>query len=252
MALNPQGADSALNDQKPGVIIGIRVRDPQSATLTATVEGGIIRLLDSNGRLQEFTIATTTKAFTASKDTYVYINGAGAVAYLEVANGAAKPSQAPLIATGGVGSFFIGKVVTDGTRVISGGVTMYSGNFSSAWTQSAEGIDMSFVTATQGATYWQAPFDLRLLKAQASVNAALSATDAGTITLASGVNDVYTNLTNGVITLALSSAVGTRADCFPTAFQFVRGGDYLRLTSAKTTTGGAATVQLIYAQSTRP
>ena len=252
MAFNPQGADSGLNDQKPGIIYGIRVRDPQSATLTATVEGGIVRLLDSNGRLQEFTIQTTTKAFTLSKDTYVYINGAGAVAYLEVANNAVKPTQATLLTTGGVGSYFVAKVVTDGTRVVSGGVSTYSGNFSSAWINSSEPVEASFVTANQGAYYWQAPFDLRLLKAQASVSSPLGATDAGTITLASGINDVYTNMTNGVITLALSSAVGTRADCFPTTGQFIRAGDYVRFTSAKTTTGGTAMVQVVYTQSTRP
>lgn len=251
MAFNPQGADSGLNDQKPGIIYGIRVRDPQSATLTATVEGGIVRLLDSNNRLQEFTIATATKAFTASKDTYVYINGAGAIAYLEVANNAVKPTQATLITTGGIGSFFVGKVVTDGTRVVSGGVSTYSYNFSSAWTNSGE-LDISFVTGEQGATYWQAPFDLRLLKAQASVYAALGATDTGTIQLAAGVNDIYTNMTNGLITLAISAAIGTRGDAFPTGLQFIRQGDCIRITTAKTTAGGRAMLQFTYAQSTRP
>lgn len=244
MAIAPQAGDSALYDSKPGVLLGLIVRDPQSATLTATVEGGVVRILDSNNRLTEFTIAEATKAFTASKDTYVYINGSGAVAYLEVANGAAKPSQATLISTGGTGSYYIAKVVTDGTRVTDGGVTdlrpMSAGDIRDAV------VALSFEASEVGAYYWYAPTDCRILRIQSIPFKAVAATDNGTITAAVGVNDKYTAVTTGVVTHTASDAIGQRRACFPTAVNFVQKGQVLRLTTAKATGGGKLNVQITF------
>lgn len=56
--------------------------------------------------------AIATRAFTASKDTYVYIDSAGVVQYSEVANGAAQPSLA-------AGAKWLSKVVTGASTISS-------------------------------------------------------------------------------------------------------------------------------------
>lgn len=251
MASGPsnQAQNAQALDVGTGVVFGLVARDPGSATLTTIIEGGRIRLqidpaLYSAVPQNEWAIQDTSKAFTASKDTYVYVSSAGALGYIEVANAATKPTLATLVATGGYGAQFIAKVVTDGSRVVAGGVTdlrQFAGSFALS-----AGTTASFVTASQGAVYWKAPQKVRILGAQATVTAALGATDTGTITLASGINDVYTNMTNGVITLAISATVGTRGACVPTTSHILGPGQAVRLTSAKTTTGGAAEVQILY------
>lgn len=249
MSLNAQIAQGAFECACPGVLTGYIVRDPGSATLTATIEGGVI-LQQLSGTaasgvgLTYTTQQQTTKAFTASKDTYVYVNSAGALGYLEVANGAAKPSLATLISTGGVGSQFIAKVVTDGSRVTAGGVSDLR-QLVGADLRSFES-KAGFAAADVGATYWIAPQRCAIIAAQATVTTALANTDAGTVTFAIGQNDVYTAVTTGVITLALSSALGTRAACVPTALNIVQAGQSVRLTSAKATAGGEAQVQVLY------
>lgn len=253
MAWNPQVGEKSLGNEQPGVVTGLVVRDPGSATLTTTIEGGWIKLaIDPTsaanlGKITaEWRIADTSKAFTASKDTYVYVSSAGALGYIEVANGAAKPSQATLTTTGGYGAQFIAKVVTDGTRVTAGGVTDLRQNTAGADMQS-DSILGSFAAATS-TTYWKAPARVRIWSAQATVQVALANTDAGTFTFATGVNDVYTNQTNGVITLALSSAIGTRAACFPSDSYIIDAGQTLRISAAKTTVGGQATVQILFSR----
>lgn len=249
MSLNTQIALGAFDNVSPGVLTGYIVRDPGSATLTATIEGGAIlqQLSGTAASGVNLTLTTqqdTTKAFTASKDTYVYVSSAGALGYLEVANNAAKPSLATLVATGGVGAQFIAKVVTDGTRVTAGGVSDLR-QMSGADLRS-ETLKVGFAAADVGANYWIAPQRCAIVKAQATVITALAGTDAGTITFATGINDVYTNVTTGVITLALSSALGTRAACVPTALNIVQAGQTVRITSAKTTAGGGANCQFLY------
>lgn len=227
--------------------VGLIVRDPQSATLATTIEGGLIRLSSSTPgeEYNEFRIADTSKTFTASKDTYVYVSSAGALGYDELANDAAKPSQADIEALGGVGAQLIAKVVTDGTRITDGGVTDLR-QFSGADVVNAGVGYMSFAATEVGDMYWVAPCDLRILKAVACVVDTLAGTDAATLTFYSGVNDKYTALTNGVITLALSSATGTRASCVPTAYRTLRAGNSVKITGAKTTAGGTCDVNIIY------
>lgn len=249
MSLNPQIALGSFDTSYIGVLTGLVVRDPGSATLTTTVEGGsLLQQLSgtaaSGVSLTLTGIQDTSKTFTASKDTYVYVNSAGAIAYLEVANGAAKPTLATLVATGGAGSQFLAKVVTDGSRVTAGGVSDLR-QMSGADVRS-ETIKVGFAAADVGANYWIAPQRCAIIKSQATVITALANTDAGTITFATGINDVYTAVTNGVITLALSSALGTRAACVPTALNVVGAGQTLRVTSAKTTAGGGANCQWLY------
>lgn len=241
---NKQIAKAWLDDVGLGVLTGLIVRDVTSTSLATTVEGGVIRMYSSTPgeAFNEFQIQDTAKTFTASKDTYAYVSSAGALGYIEVANGAAKPTQATLEAAGGVGAQFIAKVVSDSDEITS--VTDLR-QLSGADIRS-DSFTVSFATAEQGAGYWVAPVKCRILKAQSSVQVALANTDAGTITFAVGVNDIYTAVTTGVITLALSSAIGTRASCVPTAVNIVDAGQTLRYTSAKTTAGGRTITQILY------
>ena len=240
---NAAALDPAFGGTGLGVITGLIVRDPQSATLATTVEGGWIRLLVS-GVQTLFRIADTAKTFTASKDTYVYISSAGALGYYEASNGAAKPSQATIEATGGAGSQLIAKVVTDGSRVTDGGVSDLR-QFAGVDMRSAE-FFQSFASTETGAAYWVAPARVRVWKLQTTAVDTLAGTDAGTITAAVGVNDKYTAMTNGATSLAASSATGTRASALPSAYFIVDAGQSLRLTSAKTTSGGTAITQVLY------
>ena len=241
---NQAALDPNFRGVGPGVVIGLVVRDPQSATLSTTIEGGWILQNTASTQGQLTRIADTAKTFTASKDTYVYITAAGALAYNELANGATKPSQAAIEALGGVGSQLIAKVVTDGSRVTDGGVSDL---------RQIAGVDMqsfsisqSFATTETGAAYWVAPGRVRVWKAVTVAVDTLAGTDAGTVTLAAGVNDKYTDMTNGATSLAASSATGTRASALPSGYFIVDTGQAVRLTSAKTTSGGNAYTQVFY------
>lgn len=243
---NPQQQDDGLGSSPSslGVITGGIVRDPQSATLTTTIEGLWIRQLLSTGRAALSRIADTSKAFTASKDTYVGVTSAGALFYIENTLNDPKPTNAAVIAAGGVGAQLLAKVVTDGTRVTDGGVTDM--RIKAAVQLESFVMSQSFTTADQGPAYWIAPCRIRVWKAQSTVMVDLSGTDAGTITLARGINDKYTDMTNGVVTLALSSATGVRASALPSANFILDAGQSIRLTSAKTTTVGSAITQVLY------
>lgn len=226
-----------IEGDQPGVRFGLIVRDPGSATLTATIEGGVAQVVSTtfNRVVDSYTFAETTNAFTASKDTYVYISAAGVLSYLALANNAAPPTQATL----GVGALRIAKVVTDGSRVTAGGVTDMR-TFAGAGDFIVVGAFSGFLSTTVGAVYIPIMQDCIVRRIDSTVTTALANTDAGTVTAAIGKNDVYTNVTNGAVTLALSSALGVRASATPTAANLIQAGNFLRLTSAKTTSGGAA------------
>lgn len=236
--MEAKGREYLLSGSDRGVVFGLIVRKPASG-LTVTVEGGVIRVgaptTSPPARSIEKTFAQTTQAITASKDAYLYITEAGALAKLEVANGAAKPSQADI----GTNSEFIAKCVSNGTDVT--GVVDLRRDAPHGEIKMLE-VDASFVTATQGGNGTVVPWNGRLIAVEAIVTAALAGTDAGTITPAIGENDVFTNVTGGVVTIPLSSAVDTRVRAIPTALRSIRSGNLLRLTSAKTTSGGAARV----------
>lgn len=247
MPSNAQGAGGFLNDALPGVLHGLIFRDPGSATLTATYEGGEARVKSATTLkgVDVYIIQSSTKAFTASKDTYPYIDGTtGALSYFEQTTGGIKPR----IGTGldiALNSQILAKVVTDGTRVTAGGVTdlrqLSAGDFEVACIG-----QFSFVTAEQGAAYWTAPCNLEIKAIYGSVVGALGATDTGTVTTAIGVNDVYTAVTNGVVTFAISAAVGARAEARPSAVRRLFSGQTVRFTSLKTTTGGRVNMFMLF------
>ena len=80
---------------------------PTSGTLSTTITAGISYV--SGVRVET---AATAHTYTASKDTYTYINAGGFFDYVEVANGAAAPSTP-------ADDLLLAKVVTSGTAVTS-------------------------------------------------------------------------------------------------------------------------------------
>jgi hypothetical protein len=229
---------------RPGVVSGLIVRDPQSATRATIVEGGHILIASAtpSNPPTRYAIQPAAKTFTASKDTYVYVDGVtGAIAYAEVANDAAKPALSALAAN----SQFIAKVVTDGSRIVDGGVTDLR-ELAPAFIESFV-RHVSFVTAGQGATgQWIAPCRGRLLYLKSVVALALGGTDTGTVTAAIGRNNKFAAVTDGVLTLAISAAVAEIDESTPSAANEFNAGDVVRLTAAKTTTGGEAQVEVLW------
>lgn len=247
MSLRAESDFQLGGDRSYGVIFGLVIRDPQSATLTATIEGGWARVKSTTlgQKYAELAVQSTTKAFTLSKDTYVVLKTDGTFVYVEVANGAAKPTQAAIDAAAGADSLYIAKVVTDGTRVIDGGVTDMRKEAPHGEIV-AYSSEQSFESTEQGPQYFTSPIAGRILRIDASVYRPLSATDNGTVQAAIGENDKYTNLTNGLVTVPLSSAVGARASATPSALNSLRAGQTLRLTSAKTTVNGKCGVTVYF------
>jgi hypothetical protein len=80
---------------------------PTSGTLSTTISAGVSYV--SGVRVET---AATAHTYTASKDTYTYINAGGFFDYVEVANGAAAPSTP-------TDDLLLAKVVTSGTAVTS-------------------------------------------------------------------------------------------------------------------------------------
>lgn len=230
-----------------GVIYGLEFPKPASG-LTVTYTGGTARLAPDNTTIsgnrfgRRFRIAGSTKAFTASKDTYVYLDSAGVLSYSEQTTGAAKPTLASLSAPLGQ---YLWLVTTDGSNVTA---VYWLGQRAAAWLEELSSVQMSFVTATQGATGWmKAPYAFRLISLDGVVAAALGATDTGTITAARVAAGTAANIANAVLTFAISAAVGVIGDAVPTIATnpVFEPNDVLRLTSAKTTTGGAVNVRAI-------
>lgn len=224
-----------------GVLVGLEFPLPASG-LTVTFKGGILRLAPDRdatiGSLvgREFKVAGSTKAFTASKDTYVYAKNDGTLGYSEQTLGAAKPTLASLDADLGQ---YLYKVVSDGSNVTS--VTDLR-QFVPAFIETIAIGQVSFVTATQGATVKHPiPFRGRLLRLSGVVAAALGANDTGTATAARVSMGTATDIAGAVITGAISAAVAVEYDAVPTLATNpdFRPGDFLRITTLKTTTGGA-------------
>lgn len=83
------------------------------ASLTQTTTAGVAYIAnDADGYLHRVSTAATAHTYTASKDTWVYLDYAGAFIYQEVANGAAQPSTPS-------NSIILAKVVTNGTDITS-------------------------------------------------------------------------------------------------------------------------------------
>lgn len=230
-----------LSGADRGVLFGLIVRKPASG-LTATYDGGIVRVGTTNlpVPVAEKIVSGSTIAITASKDAYLYVDSAGVLQKVEVANGAAKPS----IATIGVNSEFIAKLVTNGTDITSVQDLRRDSPHGEIRIISCQG---SFVTAEQSNNEELVPFNGRLLAVQAVVTSVLGATDVGTIVPAIGENEVFTGVTMDVaISFPLSSANGVKRLSFATALNAIRAGNYLRLATAKTTSGGLVHMQAFF------
>lgn len=80
--------------------------------LTSDISAGVSYVKSDAGLLYRIATDATAKTYTASKDTWVYIDSNGAFQYEEVANGAAQPSTPS-------NSLILAKVVTDGDNITS-------------------------------------------------------------------------------------------------------------------------------------
>lgn len=222
---------------KLGVVWGLQALKPASG-LTLTYLGGYIRVTPVAGTTipqgyNEFAIAGATNPITASRDAYFYVTTAGTLTKLEVANNAAKPSQATI----GVGSQFVWKVVTNGTDITSvSDLRQYAGA-----DLVIESLDQSFVAAEVGSSHFKPGFRGRVLALDSTVTTALAGTDTGSETLALGdMGETFSNMTGGSLTHSISAAIGERRLAIPTTNADFGPGDSIRLTSAKTTSGGKA------------
>jgi hypothetical protein len=68
------------------------------------------------------------------------------------------------------------------------------------------------------------------------------------VTAALGVNDKYTDMTNGATSMAASSPTGFRATACPSASFIVQAGQSVRFTGAKATAGGNCTTQVLFSR----
>lgn len=84
----------------------------QSSGLNGTMTAGTV-YINVSGVMIPVSLATiASRAFTASKDTYVAVDYTGSITYNEVSNGASAPTQP-------TGSVWLAKVVTSGSAITS-------------------------------------------------------------------------------------------------------------------------------------
>lgn len=242
--LSRQEVDAIANLSAPpfGVIHGLQVLRPASG-LTATSEAGlaVLRPSSGNAEFQEFAVAAASNVYTASRDTYVYLTNAGALAYSTQTNGAARPSLASLGAANGI---MIALVISDASNITSvldlrplAGASLFT-----------VPLSQSFAASAQGAVQYPVPQSCRLVGLSATATTALAGTDAGTITAARISNGVSTNIAGATLSFAASAAIGTRLTAVPTLASnpVFKQGDYFSLTPAKTTAGGVAEAYAIF------
>lgn len=103
-------------------------------------------------------------------------------------------------------------------------------------------VPVSFETGEQCNNDIIIPSKCTITGISANVTKALTATDAGTIT----AKIAGTGITTGVITIPLSSALGTTVAVVPSAANLATAGQVLTLLTAKTTVGGKALVTVTY------
>ncbi len=82
----------------------------KTVTLTGAMTTGIAYISNGTIRTRILIASVTSKVFTASKDTYITVDSAGAVTYTEVANGATPPVYAS-------NTMPLAKIITDGTGI---------------------------------------------------------------------------------------------------------------------------------------
>lgn len=240
---NRQMAGGELGSRLPGVVNGLTFEKPSSG-VAVLYDGGYVNVAPANPgeTVDEYVIQPSSKTFTVSKDTYVYINGSdGALTYLEKTLSAKKPRQADI----GARSEWLYKVVSDGSNVTS---LVDLRQWAPAGHLYTHAVVVSFLTSEIGAIYILCPTAGRILNLKTTVIDDLTATIAGTVTLAIGLQDVYTNVTNGVVTAALSSSAGVRDQATPSALNRFGAGQYIRVTGAKSTVGGKVLLYIVCEQ----
>lgn len=103
-------------------------------------------------------------------------------------------------------------------------------------------IPVSFEAGEQCGNKWVAPCNGTIVKLDSFVTKAIAGTDNGTITAAiAGVG-----VTNGVVTVDMSSALDVQDSATPTALNTFTAGQIISLTTAKVTAGGKCLVTLKY------
>jgi hypothetical protein len=100
-------------------------------------------------------------------------------------------------------------------------------------------LPVSFETGEQLTHTLYFPKGATVSRLRALVTKALANTDAGTI---QGKNDGGTNMTTGLITIPLSSALATEVTVTPTGNNTFTAGQKAQFAVAKTTVGGKATL----------
>lgn len=235
-----------LGGKKRGVIDGLVFLKPASG-LTATYRGGYIRVgrnpITAGVDYQDFALAGSTKLFTASKDTYVYVTSAGVITYVEKTLAAAKPTQDDI----GEYSEWIAKVVTDGTDITT---VQDLRRFADVGEILVLPVTVSFEANFVGARDIAIPFNCRVLRVSSVVSKALAGTDAGTVVPAIVHNGTAVTVedqggTDISLSHAASAAIGVTAEATAGEDNIIKSGAVLRLTTAKSTAGGEAVVSVI-------
>jgi hypothetical protein len=103
------------------------------------------------------------------------------------------------------------------------------------------GAELSFETGEQGTFKFYFQRSVTITGIKLEVTKALAATDAGTVT----AKDSSGNTLAAAASFPASTALNTEATITPTSHANVAAGDYMTLTTAKTTAGGKvrATIQ---------
>ncbi len=231
---NRQMASGELGGRLPGVICGLTFPESVGSSLDSIYDGGWVNVESSTkGKVvDEYIIQPSTKTFTASKDTYVYINGAdGVLTYSEKTLAADKPTQSAI----GAKSEWLYKVVTDGSTIAS---ISDLRRWAPAGHLYTHAVVVSFNATEVGAIYVPCPTAGRILNLKTSVIDVLAGTNAATVTLAIGLQDVYTAVTNGAVTVATSAAISVRDQVTPSAANRFGASQMIRVTGAKSTAGG--------------
>ena len=104
------------------------------------------------------------------------------------------------------------------------------------------GIRLSFLTGEQGSVKIRFPFKVRIDQIRSQVVKALSDTNVGTVSLFSSDGA----MANGVISHALSAALGNEKVANPTTNRIIDKDTDLTLTPAKVKVGGKVQVTIHY------
>ena len=104
-------------------------------------------------------------------------------------------------------------------------------------------IAVSAESEEQGDYKWEAPCNCTITKLGVTVQKAVAASDAWTLT---GKDNSSTLITNGEISVPASTTVGTRVTVSPSANNTFTTGQILTITSNKGTAGGSGNLEITY------